>query len=286
METLTTWITTQKSLLQLEKEEEELQLAAKLTSLSAKECEEQGISLLHLEIVATATSLFGRSTVTVKPAQSQQQIQQQQQLQQQQKAQQKAGQPSGTPTHKSVKISMKVGDEVRLYNPKLASAGKQKSSSKGKDNNDDDDDEGSVTGVISKIVNAEISIVCDDELPDESSMSGSSLRLDLRSNDYTFRKMMTSLSDLGDRMGHPLVRVLFDPTCEPRPLYNNIQITGDKLFNKGLNESQISAVNCALNAPSVALIHGPVSWFDWLILDCSDVRCILCCSPELERPPH
>jgi hypothetical protein len=242
MDGLAEWIESQQALLQLEKQEEELQLASKLASLTARECEEAGISILHLEIDNIATSLFGRTTVTVKPARQGQLL----------KAAGGAGNNNSyINTKQGSKLSMKVGDEVRLYNPKLMGTA--------------DEDTAVVNGVISKVINWEISIVCDEVL-DENSLSAP-LRLDLRSNDYTFRKMSSALADLRDSGGHPLVRALFDRGIVPGPLSNDHRVTSDNLFNKDLNASQLAAVNCALNTSSVALIHGPVSYASVVVLD-------------------
>lgn len=225
---LSDWIASQRALLALEKQEEELQLASKLASLNAKECEEEGISILHLEVESIATSMFGRSTVTVKPV-GQQAL--------------KTNASGKGNVSDGPKLSMKVGDEVKLHNPRMKGTA--------------DEDAATVNGVISKIINREISIVCED-VPDEELLAAP-LRLDLRANDYTFRKMSSALTELEEHAGHPLVRVAFDSSVVLGPLRNDYKISSERLFNKDLNTSQIEAVNCALNASSVALIHGPVS---------------------------
>jgi hypothetical protein len=33
-----------------------------------------------------------------------------------------------------------------------------------------------------------------------------------------------------------------------------------RMFNSGLNDSQIGAIKCSLGSPFVSLIHGPVSF--------------------------
>ena len=44
------WINLYSSLLDLEKQDEEAQLAEKIKNLSAKQCQEEGLSELYLEI--------------------------------------------------------------------------------------------------------------------------------------------------------------------------------------------------------------------------------------------
>lgn len=53
------WIDKQIHLLDLEKEAEQSQLKEKLDSLTAVQCQEIGLSLLHLEVDSSCTSLYG-----------------------------------------------------------------------------------------------------------------------------------------------------------------------------------------------------------------------------------
>ena len=218
-EPLNVWIATQQSLLSLEHAEEEALLAAKLTSFSAKECQDAGISILQLEIDGISTSLFGRCTITVKTTGKSKELQNK---------------------------SMKVGDEIQLLNPKFSGSTEA--------------DLAKVDGVISKVSKHTISFVC-DEAPDESYFEAP-LRLDLRSNDYTFRKMTTALTELSDNWTHPLVRAIFDTSFVLPPAERNslrsIEEMRNASFNKSLNPSQLNAVFCALHTPSISLIHGPV----------------------------
>jgi hypothetical protein len=86
---LAAWIRTQKQLLQIERETEIAQLSEKIASLSAVECQDAGLSLLHMQIDNVSSGLFGRVVVT---------------LSRQDK--------------KPLPKSFKVGDEVSLYCPK------------------------------------------------------------------------------------------------------------------------------------------------------------------------
>ena len=60
------WTSSQRDLLDLEREEEKKQLSAKLTSQSAKECEKAGISILSLVIEEVTTSLYGRTSLLLQ----------------------------------------------------------------------------------------------------------------------------------------------------------------------------------------------------------------------------
>lgn len=55
------WVHAQRTLLTLEREEEKKQLADKLQQLSALECQENGISLLFLELDSINTTLYGKA---------------------------------------------------------------------------------------------------------------------------------------------------------------------------------------------------------------------------------
>ena len=53
------WIDKQIHLLELEKVAEQEQLKEKLESLTATQCQDIGLSLLHLEVDSSCTSLYG-----------------------------------------------------------------------------------------------------------------------------------------------------------------------------------------------------------------------------------
>lgn len=57
---LQNWLEKTKNLLNLEKESEKEQLLNKLNTLTPQECQENGISILNLEIESYSTSLYGR----------------------------------------------------------------------------------------------------------------------------------------------------------------------------------------------------------------------------------
>jgi len=60
------WIARQAELLALERDEEKAQLTTKLTTLSAKKCEDDGISILSLEIEEITTSMYGRTCISLQ----------------------------------------------------------------------------------------------------------------------------------------------------------------------------------------------------------------------------
>jgi ATP-dependent RNA/DNA helicase IGHMBP2 len=89
-DTLSTWTEAQRELLQFERECEISSITEKIKSLSAKECEDAGLSLLHMVISSTSSALFGRCRLSMERSNGQQLIR-----------------------------TFKVGDEVVLYSPKL-----------------------------------------------------------------------------------------------------------------------------------------------------------------------
>jgi hypothetical protein len=60
-----TWVENQRKLLQLERNAEMDEAVEKISQLSAKECEDLGVSLLSLVVDHTSTGLYGRSVVTL-----------------------------------------------------------------------------------------------------------------------------------------------------------------------------------------------------------------------------
>ncbi len=87
---LGTWVKQQKVLIDLERESEIAQLTDKITSLGAKDCQNEGLSILNLEIDGTRSAMFGRCCIVLQKMDK-----------------------------KQIQSTFKVGDEVNLYNPKL-----------------------------------------------------------------------------------------------------------------------------------------------------------------------
>jgi hypothetical protein len=55
------WLSLQRELLDIERAEEVAQVQDKLGTLSAADCETQGLSILQLQVQSMKTSLFGRT---------------------------------------------------------------------------------------------------------------------------------------------------------------------------------------------------------------------------------
>lgn len=237
------WVDKQHRLIDMEKGEETIQLQDKMSTLSGKQCQSSGLSLLHLEVDAVRSALFGRCCVSL---------------------------------HKLDKGTMqqcfKVGDEVSLYNPKLASSSTS------------DGDQYVLFGLVSKMSHNTIEIVVDEF--DEHRFDPP-LRMDLRSSQKTHSTMQQALNALlREGRDHSLVRLLFFPeevqhlddllapskavtrtsTAEGIPALSSsrsvLESIGDSasgpVWNSALNSSQQAAIDCALTSLSVSIIHGPV----------------------------
>lgn len=247
MATKEDWVSSQRQLLAAEKQAEIEQLIQKLNDLSGSDCEKQGISLLSLVIDEIRTSLFGRCCITVKRM-------------------------DGQPLHKS---SMKVGDEVTLYVPKLKHTNEEEKSY--------------IDGVIIKTANNYIDIVCSDDEDVNFTLFQPPLRLNLRASEQTHKKMMEALNALEEDHVNPLSHLLFASSINESSLINrNLLINKSNItyYNKNLNVSQEEAIKCALDATHIALVHGPpgtgkTSTITELILQASlKGQKILVCAPS------
>lgn len=128
MENISNWIEKQRILLNLEKESEKEQLLEKLNTLTPQECQENGISLLSLEIESTSTSLFGRIKYKIIKKDK-----------------------------KEFPInSFKVGDEVQLYETKRIS------NNSNNHNNSSKEENVVLNGIVSKVTSTYIEIVSDE----------------------------------------------------------------------------------------------------------------------------
>ncbi|RYH30489.1 hypothetical protein EON65_04965 [archaeon] len=214
MDRLSSWIQRQHDLLALELKEEEAQLNDKIQSLSGKNCELEGLSLLNLEVLNTQSELFGRCSVVL----------------------QKIGKHP-------LSSGFKVGDEVNLFSPKL----------KSNNNNDESSD---LYGIVKHVTQQTIQVVIDEY---SNFLNETPLRLDKRSSLTTHSKMTETLKRLKESR-HPLADLLFTNSSVDiferiRPRESRSKLTW---FSSSLNVSQKMAVKTALEAPRVAIIHGPV----------------------------
>lgn len=206
------------TLLDLERDEEIGQLTDKISSLSGKACQSEGLSLLNLEVDSYRTALFGRCCITLQRTDKQPIVQ-----------------------------SFKAGDEVCLYNPKLCgSAGKT-------------NDEAMLLGLIGRVSQCSMEMIVDDF---DDHLFDPPLRMDLRSSQKTHTTMKAALTALQhEGMNNPLVNLLFNPETQTQRLLTStrsgLPLEKANMWNQDLNESQQKAIQCALDASSVALIHGP-----------------------------
>lgn len=208
---LSEWAATQRTLLALELQYENEQLADKLAQLTPQECQDLGLSLLMLDIVDSKTSMLGRTTLTI----------------------------AGTNRSSWTKCAFKVGDEVVLYSMRQQNISERVQ----------------LVAVVSKATNDQIEIVV-DEVPEEDEFAPP-LRMDLRSNEYTHQKMVAAVSEC-EKAPNRLARVLIEKEPINYRLDVNSTLQLSNYYNDCLNESQKRAVVCALEAPFVSIIHGPV----------------------------
>ena len=195
------WVRTTRELLQLEHGAERCQLQDRLSSLRSKECEAEGLSILHLDVESVRCGLYGRTVVVLE------------------RLDKRPLPPS----------SFKVGDEVRVYSPKLQGTEAAESSS--------------FRGVVCKVTAVALEVVVSSGGEDpgggiiakDQSSFPPPLRLDMLANDSTHRKMMSALEELEgmqDSSTWPLANILFNggDLCEDQA--RQVSITP---LNPGLN---------------------------------------------------
>jgi DNA polymerase III delta prime subunit len=214
------WVEQTRTLLRLEREEELQALDSVLSSLSSKACQDKGISLLSLAVKDTRTRLFGRMSYSV-------------------------GKMSGSvlPAH-----SFKVGDEVRLH-----SVAHEARASKDKDGAG----ESGVVGSVSKVSADSVEITSREVMDD---MGGDvlvpPLRLDMRPNDATHRKLMKGLDTL-QNIDHTPAWLIKEWLFHTREVPDPPKLRAlSFVYNSGLNSGQLEAVAHCLDS-KLSLIHGP-----------------------------
>lgn len=176
-EMLASWVASQRELIDIERECESAMLEDKISTLSAKECQTSGLSILNLEIESISHALFGRCSVVLQRMDK-----------------------------KLIQNAFKVGDEVTLYNPKLSNgriASKRGSSSKSNDK-PSPEDSATVFGIVSKTLLYKVTIIV-DEIDDNK--FDAPLRLDIRPSQKTFNKMIetVSISTVATHMKHKFI---------------------------------------------------------------------------------
>lgn len=217
------WIRNQRRLLDLEAQSETAILAEKISSLSGKQCESEGLSILSLEITQMRNELFGRCCLTLEKVYK-----------------------------LPLNVGFKVGDEVSLVsmsNEKPATKGSDKTSQESND----------LFGLVRFCNQQFIEIVVDDY---DDSMLDPPYRLNLRPSLKTHLKMMEALTNLVDTP-HPLFSLIhrtgLPQTSNLSSYLIQDQVKVDNWVNQNLNPSQKKAVECCLNSRLVGVIHGPVS---------------------------
>ena len=218
-EMLEDWIKEQNQLIDWERDAEVGLLTDRISTLSAKSCQSEGLSLLNLEVESTRTVLFGRTSLGLQRIDK-----------------------------GPIQQCFKVGDEVSLYNPKLKSSADSAQ-----------EDKYVLLGLISKVTHNRVEMVV-DEFDDH--LFEPPLRLDLRSSQKTHTTMKDALNEMARvGMNHKLVNLLFYPNDGNSslllPRQDTRPLETPDLWNPSLNNSQVSAIQCALNAPAVSIIHGP-----------------------------
>lgn len=211
----------QRRLLELEASVEAAQLNDKISSLPSKQCEEEGLSILNLETTGSHTELFGRCAVEL----------------------QKIG-------RLPMPAAFKVGDEV-LVRRSTGSSGSRKEVDRDKG----DEVVDVVFGLVKRINPFTIEIIVDEY---EDLLEDLPLRMDLRANQRTHLKMLEVLNDLS-QAPVPLFNMIYTyDKNQPIPGLKDSAFKAKRWFNSNLNESQKSAVETAISASKVAIIHGPV----------------------------
>jgi superfamily I DNA and/or RNA helicase len=283
MALVSTFVKAQKELLSIEQDEERGLIKDSLGSLSAAQCEDEGISLLSLEVDHIRTGLYGRVVVCLKRMNG------------------------GVLPQTS---SFKVGDEVQVYAPKLQHTPSADASTF----------TGVVSKCSSHGVEV---VSSDGEVDEDLMSSSRPLRMNMLASEATHKKMMYALNDLDalhpSDKSWPLVSLL----VECNPLEVNLGVSepltvpvvmgeGEHLSTStstgdssdftpgarmstapavipvlpGLNETQVQAVQTALRAPYLAAIHGPpgtgkTTTVTELILQCvKRGQRVLVCAPS------
>jgi len=109
-----------------------------------------------------------------------------------------------------------------------------------------------VTGVVSKVSSGCIDLV--SQSGDDLELAPP-LRLDLLASEATFKKLKYALNDLealNDGHAWPIADTIFNGRVIEEPLKVKIEPA-----NESLNMTQVEAIEVALGAKYLSLIHGP-----------------------------
>jgi hypothetical protein len=146
------------------------------------------------------------------------------------------------PSKKLLPSTFRVGDEVCLLYTPL-----------------EPDSNGSVDGIVTKSSAEMIEVTVESIEGLESSTS--TIRINKRASDVTYKKLCAALDSLSINNYHPLVQLLFRESrseAEVLPIPERIAMRTDKYSISTLNDSQIRAIESSLSRSSLlSLIHGP-----------------------------
>lgn len=214
---LDSWVKHQIYLLELERSAEADQLSGKIQTLSAVKAQELGISILHLKVDSSRSTLMGRTSLILRRLDD-----------------------KPFPSH-----SFRVGDEALLH----SSSGNLKRKNK--------DEADFVHGVVSKLTLTEITLVTDEVEVDLSPPPLRLDQHASDATYKKMKLALMNLPSLASTTSHPLIKLLFyekedvpiNPIDSSAPIF--------PLYNKSLNASQIEAIQLALTLPPLALVQGP-----------------------------
>nr|XP_045602750.1 DNA-binding protein SMUBP-2-like [Procambarus clarkii] len=215
------WIALHNSLLEEERKAEVLAAQTQVEGVPLKILETRGVVLANLVISERSTGLYGRPLVALVPARKE------------------AILPAN---------NFSSGDIVGVHQSGLEQNGQI------------------TTGVVTNVSQSSIRIVI-DEGAEELDTIGDDVKLHLHKlcNDVTYRRIKSGLTKLDKNVNGPashLISVLFGETL-PRPpvssLPSQLTLPDGKLalFNEKLNNSQVEAVQFAIQRSDLAVIHGP-----------------------------
>jgi superfamily I DNA and/or RNA helicase len=215
------WINSQKRLLEIESNAETVLLSDKISSLTGKQCESEGLSVLNLDITSVKNALFGRCCLSLEKI-----------------------------AKLPLLVGFKVGEEVSLV-----SMANDKTTVK----KDGANDIVEIFGLVKMCNQQFIEIVVDDY--DDSMLEPPyrlNLRPSMKTHEKMMQAL-TKLARQPHPLFSLLHRKTENNNQASLDNYLiQDQIKIDSWANDNLNLSQKQAVECCLNANLVGVIHGPV----------------------------
>ncbi|XP_053648045.1 DNA-binding protein SMUBP-2 isoform X2 [Cherax quadricarinatus] len=215
------WVALHSSLLEEERKAEVAAAQTQIEGVPLKNLEARGIVLRNLVITERSTGLYGRPLFTLVPARK----------------------DATLPAN-----NFSSGDIVGVCESRSEHTSQI------------------TTGVVTYVSQSSIRFVVDDGA-DELDTIGDDIKLHLHKlcNDVTYKRIKSGLVDLDKQINGPashLVSVLFGETLPRSPVPSlppQLTLPNGKLalFNKNLDNSQVEAVQFAIQRSDIAVIHGP-----------------------------